>query len=82
MENTNQYPKNGNSGEENDPLINAGKDGAEFENPSVDPGFETSNDDTEDVPDSNNGTDDNEDSNDALNYDNDRENGAYNPKNI
>lgn len=63
----------------------------EFENPSTDPGFETSEEELEGEEDERDGNIDSsksisemqeEDENDALNYKNDRENGAYNPKNI
>lgn len=72
MENKNKYP-------DNDKLKKTGvqpdtedQGETEFENPSVDPGFETTDGPAED---------DNKE-NDALNYKNDREHGAYNPKNI
>ena len=83
MENINEYP-------ENEELKNKdhsdNDEELEFENPSVDPGFETTDEpedenefpeDEEQQP-----VDDNAKGNDALNYNNDRENGAYNPKNI
>jgi hypothetical protein len=71
--------------------LNVPEDDAEFENPSVDPGFETSHDEPDSLEDERG---ENIDVNknisemqrskhdDALNYKNDRENGAYNPKNI
>ena len=71
------------------------KDNVEFENPSVDPGFESGDSDKlegrEDERDGNIDAnknisemqkDNKNQENDALNYKNDRENGAYNPKNI
>jgi hypothetical protein len=67
MENKNEYPKN------EELKKNSQSDSeAEFENPSVDPGFETTDEPAEG---------DNKE-NDALNYKNDREHGAFNPKNI
>jgi hypothetical protein len=85
MENNNGYPKNeelkghdGQSGREEEEV--------EFENPSVDPGFDTTHESPEETefPDKEGKkpTEDNGKGNDALNYNNDRENGAYNPKNI
>lgn len=68
MENKNEYPKN----EELKKKDNQSEGEAEFENPSTDPGFETTDEPAEG---------DNKE-NDALNYKNDREHGAYNPKNI
>lgn len=68
MENKNEYPKN----EELKKKDDQSKEEEAFENPSVDPGFETTDEPAED---------DNKE-NDALNYKNDRKNGAYNPKNI
>lgn len=67
MENKNEYPKN----EELKKKDNQSEE-EEFENPSTDPGFETTDEPEEG---------DNKE-NDALNYKNDREHGAYNPKNI
>jgi len=71
------------------------KDDVEFENPNVDPGFESGDADElkgrEDERDGNIDAnknisemqkDNKNQENDALNYKNDRENGAYNPKNI
>lgn len=79
MEDKNEIPSTPNEQEE-----------VEFENPSVDPGFDT----TYESPEEDESTEkdgsseskkpvaDNEKGNDALNYNNDREHGAYNPKNI
>lgn len=62
-----------------------------FENPDIDPGFETTDDSLAGREDKRSGNIDSNKSikdmqedkqNDALNYNNDRENGAYNPKNI
>ncbi len=53
----------------------------EFENPNVDPGFESSSSEEEQEDQEINKTEP-EQENDALNYKNDREHGAYNPKNI
>ena len=90
MESNNEYPKN----EEVEKNRSTSEDEeGEFENPSVDPGFGDENelDSLEDERggdiDSNKNISelqgDKEDKkNDALNYKNDRENGAYNPKNI
>lgn len=72
MENTNEYPKN-------EKVKPADQEEVEFENASVDPGFATDGEDEEEAEDS---EEDNAPENDALNYKNDRENGAYNPKNI
>lgn len=76
MEDNNEYSENEKlkdnrpAGDEEEEL--------EFENPSVDPGFETTHESDEETK----AVDDNAKGNDALNYNNDRENGAYNPKNI
>lgn len=58
-----------------------------FENPSVDPGFEGNYVDREEWNDDLNAAQNPEEllpdqQNDAMNYKNDRENGAYDPKNI
>lgn len=53
----------------------------EFENPNVDPGFESSSSGEEQGDQEINKTEPGQD-NDALNYKNDREHGAYNPKHI
>lgn len=62
-----------------------------FENPDTDPGFATTDDSLAGREDKRSGNIDSNKSikdmqedkqNDALNYNNDRENGAYNPKNI
>jgi len=73
MENENVYPKNEDVNKEETESGSEEQEETEFENPSTDPGFETSGD-TDAEGDNN--------ENDALNYKNDRENGAYNPKNI
>ena len=73
MENENAYPKNEDINKEERESGNPEEEEVEFENPSTDPGFESSGD-TDAEGDNN--------ENDALNYKNDRENGAYNPKNI
>lgn len=90
MENRNDSLKNEN--EKEDQALNiADEEKVEFENPSVDPGFENSGtglsgreDKREGDIDSNKSIKDMQENkqNDALNYKNDRENGAYNPKNI
>lgn len=73
MENENAYPKNKDINNDKGPSGEGEEEETEFENPSTDPGFESSGDaDAEE---------DNKE-NDALNYKNDRENGTYNPKNI
>jgi len=90
MESKKDYPKNENA--ENNKSISEDEE-VVFENSSVDPGFgdenelESSEDERDGDIDSNknisemqSGKEDEE--NDALNYKNDRENGAYNPKNI
>lgn len=114
MENSNEYPENEKNEQVNQESVLSDDNDTEFENPSVDPGFEssdklTSREDTrEGNIDSNlsisemqrrqqNGeSQDGQnrqdksgekdpsagEQNDALNYQNDRENGAYNPKNI
>ena len=71
MENKNEYPKNEEL-KKNSQSDNTDEGDAKFENPSIDPGFETTGEPEEG---------DNKE-NDALNYKNDREHGAYNPKNI
>lgn len=76
MENENEYPKNDSKRE--DAQVNPeAEDEAEFENPSVDPGFANEEEEQEE-----NQASSTDKSNDALNYKNDREHGAYNPKNI
>jgi len=90
MENENKYPKN-------DALAANGnnlpqEDDAKFENESVDPGFggeekvKGEEDEREGNIDSNKSIkemqEDKNNENDAMNYKNDREHGAYNPKNI
>lgn len=76
MENTNEYPKN-------EKIKPADQEEVEFENASVDPGFATEGENPEEDEDLEGGSeDDNAPENDALNYKNDREHGAYNPKNI
>lgn len=86
MENTNKYPENEN--EKSTHQENPEQEEVEFENPSVDPGFETEEslkgeeDEREGNIDANKSISDIDKDNDALNYKNDRENGAYNPKNI
>lgn len=80
MENEKEYP-----GKEKITNADGAQEGIQegdttFENPSVDPGFETvqeESDDSKGKPENDNAED-----NDALNYNNDREKGAYNPKNI
>jgi len=71
--------------------VNAENEEAAFENPSVDPGFETSDDELDGLEDERSENIDADENitdmqspkqDDALNYKNDRENGAYNPKNI
>lgn len=98
MENSNEYPENKKNEQLNQHLDAAEDDDTEFENPSTDPGFETEGgltgreDERDGDIDSNlsisemqkkqqkdQGT---AQQNDALNYNNDRDNGAYNPKNI
>jgi hypothetical protein len=82
MENINQYPENEKLKDKNQ---SEDEEEAEFENPSVDPGFDTTYDAEEeiDLPENEQKpVSDNARGNDALNYNNDRENGAYNPKNI
>lgn len=77
MENTEEYQKNAQQPEK---VQSDEQEEAEFENPSVDPGFATEGDEEEKEqgdPAANEG-----DSTDAMNYKNDREHGAYNPKNI
>ena len=84
MEDINKYPENEklNTNRPDDDE----EEELEFENPSVDPGFETTYDSDEETPSPDNeegkAVDDNAKGNDALNYNNDRENGTYNPKNI
>ena len=75
MENTQESPKKNN---EQDTAQSAGQEEVQFENASVDPGFATEEDTAEEQENDSSATD----SNDALNYKNDREHGAYNPKNI
>ena len=83
MENINEYPENE---ELKNKDLSDNEEELEFENPSVDPGFETTDESEEEneLPENEEQTpvDDNAKGNDALNYGNDRENGAYNPKNI
>jgi len=90
--------RNENTANENYPLKSAGDEKTEFENPSVDPGFQNSGDDKTEDQDQLEGQEDERENNidanqsikdmqsdneeDALNYKSDRENGAYNPKNI
>jgi hypothetical protein len=115
MENSNEYPENEKNQQlsHEDSVLSDDND-TEFENPSVDPGFEsqdklTSREDTREgnidsnlsisemqkrqqngeSQDGQNKQDKSAEKdpaagqqNDALNYQNDRENGAYNPKNI
>lgn len=83
MENNQEYPKNE---QQSGQVASNGQEEAAFENPSVDPGFATEEGQSaqegkspEEQGDEAEGKDK---SNDALNYKNDRENGAYNPKNI
>jgi len=86
MENTNQYPENEKEKSVHQDVPD--QDDAEFENPSVDPGFATEEgltgeeDEREGNIDANKSISDMNKDNDAMNYKNDRENGAYNPKNI
>jgi len=84
MENRNNNP-------ENEKDQSADQEETQFENPSVDPGFGNEEeltgleDEREGDIDSNKSVSDirkEGEQNDALNYKNDRENGAYNPKNI
>lgn len=72
MENKNEHPENEELKKKDSQPGTAHEEEAAFENPSVDPGFETTDEPEEG---------DNKE-NDALNYKNDREHGAYNPKNI
>lgn len=90
MENNNGYPENEKNTGAGQNLVQPDNDDTEFENSSVDPGFETSDeltgeeDEREGNIDSNKSISDmkEDQENDALNYKNDREHGAYNPKNI
>lgn len=90
MEEKNEYPKNEQPGKQEIPSSPDEQEEVEFENPSVDPGFDTSYvspeedepAEADESPESKKPVADNEKGNDALNYNNDRENGAYNPKNI
>lgn len=90
MEDNNEYPKKDSHEKQEVPSTPAEQEEVEFENPSVDPGFDTTYEspdedefpDEDQSPESKKPVSDNEKGNDALNYNNDRENGAYNPKNI
>lgn len=90
MENNSGYPENEKSKESSQNPVQPDNDDTEFENSSVDPGFETTDeltgeeDEREGNIDSNKSISDmkEDQGNDAMNYKNDRENGAYNPKNI
>ncbi len=85
---------NKNTYDPNDPLRKTDpSNDEEFENPDVDPGFNTDtdeemyglDDERSDDIDSNESIEEmrgEDKENDALNYKNDREHGAYNPKNI
>jgi hypothetical protein len=85
MENVNEYPENEDLKGSTIPDTE-GEEELEFENPSVDPGFVTTDEAEEEneLPETEEQkpVSDNATGNDALNYNNDRENGAYNPKNI
>jgi len=87
MENNNEYPKDEElKGQHDHSGAQEGEEEVEFENPSVDPGFDTTYESPEETEfpekEEEKPTEDNAKGNDALNYNNDRENGAYNPKNI
>lgn len=84
MEDHNEYPKNDEVKKQEIPSNAEEQDEVEFENPSVDPGFDTSYESPEEdgSPKDVKPSEENGKGNDALNYNNDRENGAYNPKNI
>lgn len=88
MENVTEYPENENEKTQSTPQETPDQDEAEFENPSVDPGFGTEDeltgqeDEREGDIDANKSISEMDKESDALNYKNDRENGAYNPKNI
>lgn len=77
MENKNQYPENEKEKPATQPAGLPEDDDTQFENPSVDPGFETTEEEEDEQQENKK-----DQQNDALNYNNDRENGAYNPKNI
>ncbi|WP_158797725.1 hypothetical protein [Pedobacter sp. L105] len=90
MESKNEYQKNEAMGGSDNKSIPKEEEDVQFENPSVDPGFEKG-DELEGLEDERDGDIDsntnisemqNDKENDALNYKNDREHGAYNPKNI
>jgi len=91
MEDKNEYPENEKKSSLAHNSDQPDQEETEFENPSVDPGFETTDDELTGLEDERDGNIDSNKSvsdmkkdqgNDALNYKNDRENGAYNPKNI
>ncbi|MET1057127.1 MAG: hypothetical protein ABWY16_17580 [Pedobacter sp.] len=84
MEDHNEDPKKDQLKEPEVPSNAEEQEEVEFENPSVDPGFDTSYEspDENESPENTKPSEENAKGNDALNYNNDRENGAYNPKNI
>jgi hypothetical protein len=89
MENENEYPENEKPEGQQELPGTEKEEELEFENPSIDPGFDTTYESEEETtfPDKASAeeqkpVEDNDKGNDALNYNNDRENGAYNPKNI
>jgi len=91
MENNQDYTKKDQEVKNQQPASQPEEQDTEFENPSTDPGFETTDDGLSGREDKRSGNIDSNKSikdmqedkqNDALNYNNDRENGAYNPKNI
>jgi hypothetical protein len=93
MENNNEHLKSENETTKENDLSSKPTDAqdVEFENPSVDPGFENlapelagREDKREGNIDANKSIKEMQENkgDDALNYNNDRENGAYNPKNI
>ena len=90
MESKNEYQKNEATAGSDNKSVPKGEEEVQFENPSVDPGFEDENE-LEGLEDERDGNIDsnknisemqNDKEDDALNYKNDREHGAYNPKNI
>jgi len=84
MEDRNEYPKKDELKEQGKSSAADEQEEVEFENPSVDPGFDTTYESAEEdeSPGEAQPPADHKKDNDALNYNNDRENGAYNPKNI
>lgn len=84
MESSNKNQKPEDAKKAKGPSAHGDNEETKFENPSVDPGFETI--DEEEAAEAEELTkeqqEDTSKENDALNYKNDREHGTFNPKNI